>query len=232
MFTVYKHTTPNGKVYIGITGRKCKYRWDNGRGYIQNRYFYSAIQKYGWDNINHEILFEDLTEEEAKKKEIELIAKFKSNDRRFGYNHMSGGELMLMRHSEDSKEKMRLIKTGKIQSTETREKRSQSLKGHVISLETKKKISEAQKGKPRAKHTEKWKTEMSKRQTDNAWNMRAVCQLTKDGHLISEFISAKNAERATGIDNRNIIACCKGKRKTACGYKWAYRSLEASDEHF
>ena len=32
-YTVYKHTSPSGKVYIGITCRKPKYRWNNGKGY-------------------------------------------------------------------------------------------------------------------------------------------------------------------------------------------------------
>lgn len=30
MYTVYKHTTPSGKVYIGITGQKPERRWQNG----------------------------------------------------------------------------------------------------------------------------------------------------------------------------------------------------------
>lgn len=56
MYTVYKHTTPSGKVYIGITGRAVEKRWENGSGYKSNKYFYSAIKKYGWDNIKHEIV--------------------------------------------------------------------------------------------------------------------------------------------------------------------------------
>ena len=31
LYSVYKHTAPNGKVYIGITSRKPEYRWNNGR---------------------------------------------------------------------------------------------------------------------------------------------------------------------------------------------------------
>ena len=29
-YTVYKHTSPSGKVYIGITCRKPEYRWNHG----------------------------------------------------------------------------------------------------------------------------------------------------------------------------------------------------------
>ena len=55
MYVVYKHTTPSGKVYIGITGLKPERRWRNGNGYKDNEHFYRAILKYGWDNIKHEI---------------------------------------------------------------------------------------------------------------------------------------------------------------------------------
>lgn len=33
MYSVYKYTAPNGKVYIGITGKDPEKRWLNGRGY-------------------------------------------------------------------------------------------------------------------------------------------------------------------------------------------------------
>lgn len=36
MYTVYKHTTPSGKVYIGITKQKPWQRWNNGNGYKNN----------------------------------------------------------------------------------------------------------------------------------------------------------------------------------------------------
>lgn len=89
-FCVYKHTTPNGKCYIGITGQNPLKRWQNGNGY-KGQVFYYAIEKYGWDNICHEIISQNLSETEAKKMEIDLIAKYKSNNPEFGYNISSGG---------------------------------------------------------------------------------------------------------------------------------------------
>lgn len=50
-YTVYKHTCPNGKVYIGITKRNVEKRWLNGKGYERQPHFYNAILKYGGDNI-------------------------------------------------------------------------------------------------------------------------------------------------------------------------------------
>ena len=40
-------------------------RWKNGKGYSKNTYVRAAIEKYGWENVKHEILFTDLPEEEA-----------------------------------------------------------------------------------------------------------------------------------------------------------------------
>ena len=66
MFCVYKHTCPNGKVYIGITCQKPEQRWRHGKGYKRNALFFRAINKYEWENIKHEILYENLTKEQAE----------------------------------------------------------------------------------------------------------------------------------------------------------------------
>lgn len=114
MYCVYKHTTPSGKVYIGITQQDPKKRWQHGYGYVKNIVFYRAINKYGWDSIEHEVLFDGLTEEEAKKAEVELIAKYNSNDTRYGYNITAGGDFATSRpHSEEEKERARAFWLGK-----------------------------------------------------------------------------------------------------------------------
>lgn len=106
MWKVYKHSCPNGKIYIGITSKSIKKRLNTG--YDHNLHFSRAIQKYGWENITTEILFENLTEEEAKRVEIELIAKYQTTDPNFGYNISSGGESHFgckFNHSEETKQK-------------------------------------------------------------------------------------------------------------------------------
>lgn len=104
-YTVYKHTSPNGKVYIGITGRSTDIRWNKGNGYHNNKHFYSAITKYGWDNFQHEILYEGLSKEEAETKEQILIKKFNSNNPKYGYNIASGGNSSTGYHHSEEKKK-------------------------------------------------------------------------------------------------------------------------------
>lgn len=69
---VYRHTAPDGRMYIGIAENP-KVRWANGKGYKDNPAFWECIQSVGWENIRHEILADDLSSSEARKKESELI---------------------------------------------------------------------------------------------------------------------------------------------------------------
>lgn len=88
---VYKHTAPNGKVYIGITSN-IKQRWcAMGEQYHQCKRFYYAIRKYGWINISHEILHTDLSRIEAEELEIQYISKYRTTNPKYGYNMTTGG---------------------------------------------------------------------------------------------------------------------------------------------
>lgn len=151
---VYMHVNKvNGKKYIGITGRTPEQRWkENGEGYKRNPVFYGAIQKYGWDGFDHIIVEENLTFEEATKKEIELVDKYKTNcfkyqNPKYGYNMTDGGDGNSGRPlSEVTKQKLRDAHIGKALSDETRRKISKANKGRAISAETRQKISQMNSG--------------------------------------------------------------------------------------
>ena len=92
LYTVYIYVNKiNKKRYIGMTKQLPKYRWANGKGYKNNDYFINAIQKYGWENFEHNIIAENLSFEKACELEKELIKEYKSNQREFGYNIEGGG---------------------------------------------------------------------------------------------------------------------------------------------
>lgn len=91
-YKVYMHTFPNGKRYIGITKQNVEKRWSNGKHYKEQAVG-RAIKKYGWDNIKHEIIYDNLTEIEACNYEQQLITKYKTNQNEYGYNKSIGGDI-------------------------------------------------------------------------------------------------------------------------------------------
>ena len=89
---VYLHTFPNGKKYIGQAIGKPERRWGKmGNGYITQQILWDAIQKYGWNNIQHEIIKANLTQEEANNIEKEYIQKLNTIVPH-GYNIKFGGK--------------------------------------------------------------------------------------------------------------------------------------------
>ena len=98
-YFVYVHIFPNDKKYFGITSKKRpNARWEGGTGYSKEHQpvMYNAIQKYGWENVEHIILYENLTYEEAQEKEMKFIELYKTNCRKYGdaygYNMTDGGD--------------------------------------------------------------------------------------------------------------------------------------------
>lgn len=113
-YTLYRHVNKiDNHIYVGICHGDPHMRWGrNGKKYVGCPHFWSAIQKYGWDSFDHEVMLVGLTRQEAMAKEIEFIAYYKSNDREHGYNIDSGG-LCCGRISEESRQKMSAAKKGK-----------------------------------------------------------------------------------------------------------------------
>ena len=103
-YTVYMHVCPNGKKYVGATKQKLNRRFRNGLGYIGTKFYDKGVVVYGWDNIEHKILYENLTEQEASSKEKFLIKYYKTQNFNFGYNVEDGGNFSKM--SNETKEKL------------------------------------------------------------------------------------------------------------------------------
>ena len=57
----------------------------------------------------------------------------------------------------------------------------------------------------------------------NGKQSKPVLQLSLSGDLIREWPSTKEIERQLGYNNANISACCRGKLKTAYGFRWEYK---------
>ena len=234
-WTVYCHTTPSGKRYIGITSKKPEDRWKNGYGY-KNTLFGKAIKKYKWDNIQHNIVSTDLTEKEAKWLENYLICYywtfvgFKDSK---GYNMTLGGEGTVgWKPSEETRKKLSIVHKGKPFSEEHKRKIRESNKGKNLGKhpteETRKKLSASLIGNQRNKgkhHTEETKKILSeshkgeknphygKRHTEEA---KMKMSASKKGKHISEEHKRKIGESNKGKHNseehnKKISEAKKGK---------------------
>jgi group I intron endonuclease len=213
------HTSPSNKRYIGITSQKPERRWrKDGNGYKYHLYFWRAIQKYGWDNFNHDILFDNLTKEEAEQKEVELIAYYNSNNVDYGYNMSIGGESGSKgyKYSDEQKKRMSEVHSGKNNgmygkrhAKETIEKDRIAHLKENLSEDTIYKMSIAKKGKKRdRKSVEKQIATISN---------KVICIETS-----ITYSSIKEAGELNNIDPSCISKVCRGKRKTAGGFHWRY----------
>lgn len=146
-YKVYMHICPNNKRYIGITKQEPEKRWKKGSGYRTQLHFKRAIEKYGWNNIEHIVLYNNLTKEEACNKEVELIKKYKTNNYKYGYNISSGGDgangIVI---SDKQKNILRKALKG-----------NKNAKGYRHTKEECKKMSLAKLGKPNIKLSKKVK---------------------------------------------------------------------------
>lgn len=247
-YFVYKHTTPSNKVYIGITMQTPEKRWKRGLGYQkQQSLFYNAIRKYGWDNIQHEILYKGLSKEEACRKEIELIAEYKSNDRRFGYNILEGGkspkqppEANISRSekvkerwaSAEYKERLSSAMKGVKRSPESCENIRKAQKQRFEDPSQRRKISEIQSGKTRSDEAKRKTSESLKKFYSNPENRKMLAEIRQESNRRAHgrkvlcvetgkiYETIVDASKETGIDHRNISAICKHKRKGK--YTWEY----------
>lgn len=146
-YCVYKLTSPEGKSYIGVTGRPLKIRWANGKGYQNCRAIEEAITRYGWQNFKKEILEKGLEREEAYERERYWVMCFRTNEREYGYNLTNGG-LCGDVHFEETKKRISRLHMGMKPSEETRKRLSEIAKNRPpMSQETKDKLSKANKGR-------------------------------------------------------------------------------------
>ncbi|MHC1785443.1 MAG: GIY-YIG nuclease family protein [Christensenellales bacterium] len=141
-WTVYEHVNKtNGKRYIGITCKNPEQRWNNGNGYRCSRYFFNAINKYGWDGFYHNILERELSEFQAKQREVELIAFHNSTDSVYGYNLTYGGQGNVP--TKETRSRMSESQKRASKRPETIRKRREHSQRLSVSSEFKLKISKA-----------------------------------------------------------------------------------------
>lgn len=215
LYTIYLLTFPNNKKYCGYTSQQPERRWGkNGSGYTRCPLVYRAIQKYGWENIDKKIIFTTYNQDEAFMKEKEIIAQYHLQNSNYGYNLDEGG---------------RPHGNGEFITEEIRKKYSEHAKKLWADPQFREaRLKELKSRKPTQQCIEASKIATSKRRKGvPPSNIIPVEQLDKNTEeVINSFISASHAALAIIGDKAgcaNILNVCKGKRKTAYGYKWRFK---------
>jgi hypothetical protein len=167
------------------------------------------------------IIHQDLSREEAKKLEIEYIAKFKRK--------CDGGILINLTIGGDGR-------NGDKASEETKRKMSEAHKGKIIKPESVIKMVETRKANGSFIPTEETRQKLSQSLKGifaGSKNpaARAIQAFYKNGDFIAEYSTAREAAEKLNIGNcwKHIPAVCKGKRKHTCGYIFKYADEVGSD---
>lgn len=102
---------------------------------------------------------------------------------------------------------------GRVVSAETRGKISKSSMGKIMSESQRLSLSKSKKGKRLPESTLRSASENRK---------RSVAQYSKSMEFIKWWNFIIDASEALGIDRGDITKCCKGRNKSAGGFKWVY----------
>lgn len=209
----------NGKVYVGQTTDTLERRFqahitESTKTRSKNRPLYKAFSKYGIENFYIEAL-ETLSPDTdlLQRQEIFWISRYKSfcgEVDSWGYNATRGGDSRLL--FDYNLIAQDLLKTGSILQTSinyncTVDTVSKIAKTLTVPIKSSNELIREKYSKP-------------------------LSQYDLKGNLIQTFINKEDAERwirDQGISNSkggaihtHIVEVCKGKRKTAYGYKWQY----------
>jgi len=198
--------TINNKCYIGQTrATKVEKRWINEKS-RPHGLLKRAFEKYGLSNFTFEVISEVLNEELDEREKLEISTR--NTIAPHGYNLETGGNSRKNVHL-DTREKLRLLRTGTKATVETRQKMSESRTGMKQSLDTKLKRGKSQTGE---------KNHMFGKPGSGSKKVGMFI----DDIMVESYDSIKSASRCNNASSSGISLCCNGKKKNLGGYVWKF----------
>lgn len=225
---IYKHTLLIGPYkgwsYIGQTSQSNINRWRNGKGYKAQKVFYNAIIEFGWNNFSHEIIEENISNQEtADIREQYYIKKYHTyiGDKKCrGYNSSKGG------HGYHNIPKLQkpviCIELNKQWNTATDAANELNVDNSAIRLCCLKKRKTAY-GYHWAFVNDTSTVKQLQAIFLNADRLPPQAKKVKCIETGIVYNCLNDAAKDTALkDGNSIGSCCLGKRKTAGGYHWEY----------
>ena len=243
-FIIYKITNLiNGKIYIGQTVQEFKCRINQHKS-CKTSLIGQAIQKYGWDNFNPEVVEKCRSIEELNEREKYWITELNTITPN-GYNLETGGyngipssvtrkkkSIAAKKRLKNSELRTRIAKTltGRKDSDEVRANKSAAQKKRyaenpeackIQSEGLHKRFSKAKERKKQSERLKKYKaehpvSEETRRKLSEAQKKRRKKVLCIETKEIFESISA--AAKHLNTEPTRISRVCRGVRKTYHGY--------------
>ena len=228
IWKVYKHTNlVNGKVCIGITSRNPADRWGvNGRGYKGQPKFFNAILKHGWDNFSHEVLLDNLTEEQAYTMERELISAYNSIAN--GYNSAEGGGFVQCGdNNQHSREVVQKTAAGQLVAVfRTVKEAAEAM--HTTHQNISKACTGYMNGyggyiwEYRDNPIKPFKHKPGK--NPNSRHTKPVFMIDTDGNVY-KFKSVQEASSVVKVGKNSVWRWCTGQMEDQTGRRWSYNEF-------
>lgn len=237
----------NGHKYVGSTTVSFRRRWHNHKMLLRqnkhsNRYLQNAYNKYGESCVAYSILEiitnrDNVSAAEQRhadqiRPECNLRIITQSN---LGYKHTPETILLMkqrltgLKRSPESIENIKKAQTGKQISEVTKERIRKAMVGRVFTTEHKSRLSAAEQGhknhmygKRASQETRNKMVESQPKGKDHALSRRVLQISCESGEVIRQWNSMGDIRREIGIKHCMISDCCRGKQKTAGGYRWEY----------
>lgn len=228
-YYLYLHKFPNNKYYIGITHLNPEKRWKkDGSGYKTQKIMWNAIQKYGWNNIKHEIIKESTSKEEIEQQERYYITEvYHSNNIKFGYNIENGGNYAGKASVFTIEKRIKKLK-GKKRSKEQIKRISDAHKGIRLKEETKQKLSKIMSKKYIGKNNPMYGKQLTKEHKEKllagilATRKRKPVRCIETGEIFESLQAAANFLGLFRKGSSNLLYALKKPTHTCKGYHWEY----------
>ena len=220
-FVVYMLTSPSNKKYCGYSSNIIR-RWKDSYEYRNNTAIYNAIQKYGWENIQKEILFVFDNAKDALLKEKEIIEEYDLLNKEKGYNLVPGG-------GDPPHGKQFITPEGLKKMEENGHRLAKEVWGNPEKAAYAIQRMKEETHKARMKMTEEQRKESFGKHNlgQTPPNAKSIYQLDKNTlEIIAEYPSSNHASlEITGSKegSSNIRAVARGKKNSAYGYKWRWK---------
>lgn len=199
-----------GDSYIGSTTKEINHRLQDHLRKSVNKVdnkFHKAIENFGSQAFEIELLDEAETTDELAQKEIHYIEAY--NTMRNGYNSDRGGGFKKTIYQYE------IGNPEPIATYDTLEEASNSVGA------SRKTISNACLGSLKSAKGYLWAYLPICPEVEDK-RSKIVYQYDLDGLLIATFSSAREASKQLGIGLSSITRCCRGERKHTSGYKFSY----------